>query len=361
MKWSFNIKKIIFLHIFLLLFIPPLQAQKTPFPLKMNQKNSLAFGGTVRHVKGLVFADVGPVSRVVVMQPSVWLANLLYKGEPVPASRQCSIYFDGIPTPGTTVSIPWFREGDYCNPFLSHIFVLTWGEEGQSAGSIFMCDYNETGVCSSIKSGSGVVYGTGGTLTLNMKTYRPGDQIKITFTASANFHKSAWIGVVPSNIPHGSESVNDKNDLSYVHIDGKTSGLLKLSAPSNPGNYDIRMNDDDNGGKEVASFSFMVKGHNKPSLYLDKTYFRTGEKITIRFSAPVSYKKSAWIGIIESTVPHGNESTNDRNDIQFQHIDGQGSGTMVFIAPKPGQYDFRMNDDDSNGREVASITFFVNR
>lgn len=96
-------------------------------------------------VKGVIFADVGQVSRVVVMQPSGNAAWRLRSGQPLNPGQECSIYFDGVPLPGTIVQIPWYREGDHCRPFLSHLFILTWGPDGAPAGSVFMCDYNEQG------------------------------------------------------------------------------------------------------------------------------------------------------------------------------------------------------------------------
>jgi hypothetical protein len=97
-----------------------------------------------------------------------------------------------------------------------------------------------------------------------------------------------------------------------------------------------------------------------PTLKLEKTEFAPGEEIALSFTAPKSCGEKGWVGIIPSSVPHGDENVNDDNDIAYLYINKQTSGVMNFKAPgKPGAYDFRMHDTDENGKEVASISFQV--
>jgi hypothetical protein len=202
----------------------------------------------------------------------------------------------------------------------------------------------------------------GATLTLSKKTFSPGETIEVKYTARADYADNAWVGIIPSNIPHGDEAENDKHDLAYQYLNKSTSGTLKFSAPKNPGEYDFRMHDKDANGKEVASVSFLVSSGDgeMPTLKIDKTEFAPGAEIKVHFTAPATYAKNAWIGIIPSDVPHGDESKNDQHDISYKYIDKKTSGTMVFKAPeKPGSYDFRMHDTDSGGKEVVHVTFTV--
>jgi len=201
-------------------------------------------------------------------------------------------------------------------------------------------------------------------LWLDKMTFAPGETIKVHFTAPASYEKNAWIGIIPSSIPHGEEATNDQNDLGYQYLNKKTSGLFTFTAPTEPGNYDFRMNDSDSNGKEVAavSFSIIASAANEgvPKLWLSKTTFKVGEKIIVNFTAPSSYDQSAWIGIIPSDIPHGKESDNDAHDLTYQHLTKKTSGFFTFTAPtEPGNYDFRMNDSDSDGTEVASVSFTV--
>ena len=95
------------------------------------------------------------------------------------------------------------------------------------------------------------------------------------------------------------------------------------------------------------------------SLVLEKTVFAPGESIRVEFYASDNWARDAWIGIIPSNISHGSESVNDKYDITYQYIENRTSGVMVFKAPSLGQWDLRMHDTDSNGREVASISFTV--
>ena len=97
------------------------------------------------------------------------------------------------------------------------------------------------------------------TLRLEKNTFAPGETIRVSFTASPDFAANAWVGIIPSAVPHGSEAVNDQNDLTYQYLNKRTAGELTFAAPIQPGSYDFRMNDRDDNGKEVASVSFRVE------------------------------------------------------------------------------------------------------
>jgi hypothetical protein len=97
-----------------------------------------------------------------------------------------------------------------------------------------------------------------------------------------------------------------------------------------------------------------------PSLNINKRGFRPGEQIIVNFTADPGWARNAWIGIIPARVPHGVEAVNDRYDVAYQYIRQRPSGVMYFRAPRrPGAWTVRMHDTDSNGREVASVSFMV--
>lgn len=101
----------------------------------------------------------------------------------------------------------------------------------------------------------------GYTVKVDKKTYAPGETIKVEFTADPNWESNAWIGIIPSDIAHGSEAENDQYDMSYQYIRNKSEGTMEFIAPTEPGKYDIRMHDTDNGdvGVEISSVTFEVK------------------------------------------------------------------------------------------------------
>jgi hypothetical protein len=199
------------------------------------------------------------------------------------------------------------------------------------------------------------------TLTLEKTEFNPGEEIKVSFTAPASYGENAWVGIIPSEIPHGDEGINDQHDIAYGYLQKKTSGVLTFTAPGKPGSYDLRMNDADEKGKEVASISFKVTAVTEgAALTLSKTVFTPGEEIRLNFTAPAGFSSNAWIGIIPSDVPHGSEAENDQHDIAYQYLEERTQGLLIFTAPdKPGKYDFRMHDTDNNGNEITYIEFTV--
>lgn len=99
------------------------------------------------------------------------------------------------------------------------------------------------------------------TISTDKAVYKAGETIVVTWTAPASYSGYAWIGVVPSGIKHGSENDNDSNDTDYFYMEGKASGQKTLKAPDAPGDYDVRMNSDEESakGKEVNYASFKVQ------------------------------------------------------------------------------------------------------
>jgi len=206
-------------------------------------------------------------------------------------------------------------------------------------------------------------------LSIDKYVFQPGEEIRVHFIASPSFPANAWVGIIPSNIRHGSEPVNDQHDIAYQYLNKRTRGTLIFKAPAAPGSYDFRMNDLDYMGKEVCFVTFRVEkgvqkgyrdSHASAKLSLDKYSFRPGEKIRVKFTAPSNLPDNAWIGIVPSHISHGSERVNDQHDISYQYIKGRTNGVMIFTAPsKPGAYDFRMNSNDNNGKELAYVKFKV--
>jgi hypothetical protein len=202
----------------------------------------------------------------------------------------------------------------------------------------------------------------------------PGAALKVSFTASPAWPKDAWVGVVPAGIPHGSEEVNDRHDLEYHYLNGRTGGVLVFRAPGQPGLYDLRMHDTDSSGREIAFVSFEVVKPPPPppqsrgapatrsqaSLKLKQTLFAAGQAVTVSFQAPGTWDPSAWVGVVPSGIPHGSEEVNDQHDLEYRYLSRRAQGQLTFTAPsQAGRYDLRMHDTDSQGREITYVTFEV--
>ena len=206
---------------------------------------------------------------------------------------------------------------------------------------------------------------TTGKMKLSKTEFQPREEIKLTFETEGDFDKNAWIGIVPADIPRGDESRNDQNDVSYKYLNNKTSGELVFTAPDKSGIYDFRMHTSDQDGKEVTTLTFTVKEEEEEdtddaTLEIDKETYKPGEEIVITFKAPDTWPKNAWIGIIPSDAPHGDETENDKVDVAYVYLNKKTSGEVTLKAPKEsGSYDIRMHDTDKDGKEVEYVTFKV--
>ena len=204
-------------------------------------------------------------------------------------------------------------------------------------------------------------------LSLDKSEYFPNEEIKVTFKVMKHFASSAWVGVLPADCPHGSEKVNDENDISYKYLKYKKyeqGGTMILKAPKKIGNYDIRLNDTTSDGKEMAYVPFVVSTRSdKIALSTDKKAYFPNENIKINFKVHPAFASSAWIGILPNDCPHGSEKVNDENDLTYKYLKYKkynGGGSMILKAPKKsGTYDVRMHNTTSDGYEVASVTITV--
>ena len=198
---------------------------------------------------------------------------------------------------------------------------------------------------------------------LEKQEYRPGEQIAVLVTGTA-LGPDAWVGVIPSNIPHGEESVNDEHDLSYFKFGNEQSFLV---APNEPGEYDIRLNEDDSkeGAKELASRSFKVVVDSEPVteakiLWTPPENIAPGSKLEVAFEVPLGTSVDAWIGVVPAEVSHGDEEKADEADLNFEKLGARSRGTARLTAPEtPGSYTVRMFADDNKGAELGSVTFTV--
>ena len=97
---------------------------------------------------------------------------------------------------------------------------------------------------------------TGIEIRLPRTSFKTGEQIDFTFTAP-ELPDDAWIGIVPADIPHGNEAVNDQHETSYKYLEGRTSGSFALPNPG-PGQWTMRLHDTDDNGREIAYAPFTV-------------------------------------------------------------------------------------------------------
>lgn len=99
----------------------------------------------------------------------------------------------------------------------------------------------------------------GATMSLDKDTFIPGETMRLSFEAPEGLSPKGWIGIVPAEIPHGSETENDRHDVAWRYMESTTKGTMEFRAPAEGGSYDFRMHDSDQDGREIATLSFTVK------------------------------------------------------------------------------------------------------
>jgi len=94
-------------------------------------------------------------------------------------------------------------------------------------------------------------------LTLEKTEYNAGDNEQIVCKLDAEgYGDEAWIGTVPSGVPHGDDDRNDTYDCDFEYLSALENGTVTLGIPESAGNYDLRIND---GAVEIAYVSIVVK------------------------------------------------------------------------------------------------------
>ncbi len=97
------------------------------------------------------------------------------------------------------------------------------------------------------------------TLTVATPEVKVKTDITVTFTANAAWDAKAWIGIVPSETPHGDMAANKAANVGIQYLENKADGTLTFKAPEKKGSYDFRLHNSETEGIEVTSVTFTVK------------------------------------------------------------------------------------------------------
>lgn len=175
-------------------------------------------------------------------------------------------------------------------------------------------------------------------------------------------NSDAWIGVVPSDTPHNEKDA-DFVCIEYQLLSQFESGNfegLELSDTSLSGNYDLRVYENDDGGRELACVTFFIDG---PKAEITNVQWNED---TRSVTADVTYANfsddnNAWIGVVPSDTPH-NEREADYVDVAYIALNSFESGAFNGLKIPDGisgKYDLRIYSSDYGGRELASVTFTI--
>jgi hypothetical protein len=105
--------------------------------------------------------------------------------------------------------------------------------------------------------------GTAASLTVAFAEARRGDTVEVAYRAPAERDRSAWVGLIPANVPHGAQRPNDNADVVFVRVPKEDAGVLTIRIPPNatPGGYQFRMfpSDQDRFDEVASTGTFAVR------------------------------------------------------------------------------------------------------
>lgn len=97
-------------------------------------------------------------------------------------------------------------------------------------------------------------------ITTDKLTYASGDTITVSYNLTGDTNEGAWIGIIPADTVHDSETEADAVDVDYEYLNGSEKGTVTFDAPADAIDYQIRVYSDDSGDATelAASKTFTV-------------------------------------------------------------------------------------------------------
>jgi outer membrane protein OmpA-like peptidoglycan-associated protein len=194
------------------------------------------------------------------------------------------------------------------------------------------------------------------TLRIDREAYQPAAPLKAYITLRTTLSDQAWLGIFPTDTPHNVP----RNYLAYEYIRQGSEKPYLFKAPEKPGDYDVRVFDD-NFGNEITSVAFQVGSFNAENLSLatDKPDYDPQASIKLHFVADKDFPREAWVGMYTGDI----QETGDTVDglLSYEYLEKRTEADLHFIAPaKKGKYHFKMVTSN-NGTVVATTPFTIKR
>jgi len=106
----------------------------------------------------------------------------------------------------------------------------------------------------------------------------------------------------------------------------------------------------------------LAESSDRLSLVISVNQARPGQEVIVSYTASPDWGSDAWIGLIPSDIPLGDQKIADENDIDYQYLNNSVVGEKNFMMPAiPGVYEFRLypSDDDSYPEVAVSQSIRV--
>ena len=198
----------------------------------------------------------------------------------------------------------------------------------------------------------GIGYGNAQELVPSKTTYKPGEDIVLTFSDGPGNAKD-WVGIYKEG-----QTPGDVGATLWFYVDGtdggstgKATGSLVFKGSLSVGWYEALLLEDD-GYTILASVSFEVKSQSVVSVELSKASYKSDEKISVSFSGGPGNQKD-WIAIYKKE-----EIPGEVTSLRWSYLDGKKSGELVFDELWIGEYNLYFLENDGYNK-LASKSFSV--
>lgn len=204
----------------------------------------------------------------------------------------------------------------------------------------------------------------------------PSEKFVFTMDWEASDESTAWIGLVPSDTPHGNAS-KEENPAFMMDLNEITENKAELTIPEDyEGLYDIRVYDNAENGKEKAYMTIVIGNYSFEPVYLSEENADFSVDInlpenkiilpdsllsfTITQNGDLPKDGTAWIGVIPSATEH-TEPASDAANADYKYLKNITDGEVTLKMPsKTGFYDIRVFDSDyKDPKEICSTTIYV--
>jgi len=195
-------------------------------------------------------------------------------------------------------------------------------------------------------------------VTLDRTAVQPNQTLVATVAAAEALGETAWIAIVPADVPHGDESVIAENYVTWAWIRNLADGTWTVNAPIPYGAYEVRVMADDAGGPDIAWIGFEVAPPEIIS-FTAPDWVLPGSEVVVAFEVSGALSDSAWLALVPATAPPGDDDITDQHDIAYAYANSL-QGAWAFAAPAQfGRYEVRLLADTLGGPRIASVRFEV--
>lgn len=195
-------------------------------------------------------------------------------------------------------------------------------------------------------------------IEVESKSYKRGEAVRTFLFWNGTPADDAWVGIVPADVPHGEELVNDDYDIDYVYIASYQPGeVIEFTGDYEPGEYTMRVHETDGGGPELAWCKFTItEGSGGGSGSSDVPPAGDGEEEYVNQGAVIRYGTDKFQ---EDTFFSGIEHIQGKD--LWIHISIGGSSFAEERQDYADEYgdkeNYSMTDLTVGGHEAFMVTF----